>query len=180
MGLPEIVGFAAALCSMTSFVPQIVKIWRERDASSVALRMYVITVTGFSGRAVLESSGQGAAGVTGEFVVGGKHFFAESTVDGTFAFETLPLGEYTLALQDPIGAGIAMKRGTLAGVVDLGDVILDAASPMVGEMAPTPAASAVAKSTTIRLVMSEPIDPASVNSTPAGSGCNPSRAPVGS
>ena len=48
MGLPEIVGFAAALCSMTSFVPQIVKIWRERDASSVSLRMYAITVTGFA------------------------------------------------------------------------------------------------------------------------------------
>ena len=43
-----IVGTGAALCSMASFTPQIVKIWRERDASSVSLRMYVITVTGFS------------------------------------------------------------------------------------------------------------------------------------
>lgn len=42
------VGVGAALCSMTSFAPQIVKIWRERDASSVSLRMYVVTVTGFS------------------------------------------------------------------------------------------------------------------------------------
>jgi MtN3 and saliva related transmembrane protein len=42
------VGTAAALCSMSSFVPQVVKIWRERDASSVSLRMYVVTVTGFS------------------------------------------------------------------------------------------------------------------------------------
>jgi MtN3 and saliva related transmembrane protein len=33
---------------MTSFVPQIVKIVRERDASSVSLRMYAVTVTGFS------------------------------------------------------------------------------------------------------------------------------------
>ena len=41
-------GTGAALCSMASFTPQIVKIWRERDASSVSLRMYVITVTGFS------------------------------------------------------------------------------------------------------------------------------------
>jgi MtN3 and saliva related transmembrane protein len=44
----DLVGTAAALCSMTSFTPQIVKIWRERDASSVSLRMYVVTVTGFS------------------------------------------------------------------------------------------------------------------------------------
>lgn len=42
------VGVAAALCSMTSFAPQIAKIWRERDASSVSLRMYLVTVTGFS------------------------------------------------------------------------------------------------------------------------------------
>lgn len=42
------VGVAAALCSMTSFLPQVIKIWRERDASSVSLRMYVVTVTGFS------------------------------------------------------------------------------------------------------------------------------------
>lgn len=42
-----VIGTAAALCSMTSFAPQIVKIWKERNASSVSLRMYVVTVTGF-------------------------------------------------------------------------------------------------------------------------------------
>jgi MtN3 and saliva related transmembrane protein len=41
-------GVGAALCSMTSFIPQIAKIWRERDAASVSLRMYLVTVTGFS------------------------------------------------------------------------------------------------------------------------------------
>lgn len=46
--IANVVGTAAALCSMSSFVPQIRKIWRERDASSVSLRMYVVTVTGFS------------------------------------------------------------------------------------------------------------------------------------
>lgn len=45
--LASIIGTAAALCSMTSFAPQIAKIWKERDASSVSLRMYVVTVTGF-------------------------------------------------------------------------------------------------------------------------------------
>lgn len=41
------VGTVAALCSIFSFIPQIVKIWRERDASSVSLRMYCLTVTAF-------------------------------------------------------------------------------------------------------------------------------------
>lgn len=43
----NIVGTAAGLCSMISFVPQIVKILREKDASAVSLRMYMVTVTGF-------------------------------------------------------------------------------------------------------------------------------------
>ncbi|HZZ68623.1 MAG TPA: SemiSWEET transporter [Phenylobacterium sp.] len=41
------VGTAAALCSMTSFAPQIAKIWRDRDAAEVSLAMYLVTVTGF-------------------------------------------------------------------------------------------------------------------------------------
>jgi MtN3 and saliva related transmembrane protein len=47
--IANVVGTGAALCSMTSFAPQIVKIWRERDASSVSLRMYLVTVAGFCG-----------------------------------------------------------------------------------------------------------------------------------
>ena len=43
----NVVGTGAALCSMVSFTPQILKIWRERDASSVSLRMWLLTVTGF-------------------------------------------------------------------------------------------------------------------------------------
>ena len=44
----DLVGAAAGICSMASFTPQLVKIWRERDASSISLRMYVVTVTGFT------------------------------------------------------------------------------------------------------------------------------------
>lgn len=43
-----VVGTVAAICSMASFVPQILKILREHDASSVSVRMYVVTVTGFA------------------------------------------------------------------------------------------------------------------------------------
>ena len=41
------VGVGAAVCSMSSFAPQLIKIWKEKDASSVSLRMYLVTVTGF-------------------------------------------------------------------------------------------------------------------------------------
>ncbi len=40
-------GVAAGLCSMASFVPQIFKIVRERDASGISLRMYAATTIGF-------------------------------------------------------------------------------------------------------------------------------------
>lgn len=45
--LAVLVGTLAALLSIGSFAPQIIKTWRERDASAVSLRMYVITVAGF-------------------------------------------------------------------------------------------------------------------------------------
>ena len=48
MTLANLIGVLAALCSMSSFVPQILKIRRERDASSVSWRMYLVTVTGFA------------------------------------------------------------------------------------------------------------------------------------
>lgn len=47
MQISDIVGTGAAICSMSSFAPQIAKIWRERDASQISLRMYLVTVTGF-------------------------------------------------------------------------------------------------------------------------------------
>lgn len=46
--LPEVIGFCAGLCSMASFTPQIIKTWKEQDARSISLRMYVVTVTGFT------------------------------------------------------------------------------------------------------------------------------------
>ena len=43
----NVVGTAAALCSITSFAPQGIKIWKERDASAVSLKTYSLTVTCF-------------------------------------------------------------------------------------------------------------------------------------
>ena len=43
----NVVGTAAALCSIISFAPQMIKIWKERDASSVSLKTYSLTVACF-------------------------------------------------------------------------------------------------------------------------------------
>ncbi len=46
--LTNAIGVAAALCSMSSFIPQALKIWRERNAEAVSIQMYAVTVTGFA------------------------------------------------------------------------------------------------------------------------------------
>lgn len=42
------VGSVAGVCSMSSFVPQLMKIAREKRAEGVSLRTYMVTVTGFA------------------------------------------------------------------------------------------------------------------------------------
>ena len=46
--LPNIIGTLAGICGMIGFTPQIAKIVREKDASTVSLKMYAITVAGFA------------------------------------------------------------------------------------------------------------------------------------
>jgi MtN3 and saliva related transmembrane protein len=43
-----IIGYLAAMCSMTSFTPQAWKIIKTRDTSSLSAPMYAITVLGFA------------------------------------------------------------------------------------------------------------------------------------
>lgn len=45
--LVNAIGVIAGVCSMTSFIPQIVKILRERSAAAVSLHMYAVTIVGF-------------------------------------------------------------------------------------------------------------------------------------
>jgi MtN3 and saliva related transmembrane protein len=46
--LAQAIGAVAACFSMASFAPQIIKIWRNRDASAVSLRTCSLTVSGFA------------------------------------------------------------------------------------------------------------------------------------
>src|ERR687895_352810 len=42
-----LLGSVAALCSVGSFVPQVLKIWREGDTRAISLRMYLVLTAGF-------------------------------------------------------------------------------------------------------------------------------------
>jgi MtN3 and saliva related transmembrane protein len=48
MEMVTIVGYLAAICSMTSFTPQAWKIIKTRDTSSISAPMYALTVLGFA------------------------------------------------------------------------------------------------------------------------------------
>ena len=41
-------GVGAALCSMSSLAPQVIKLYRSRDAGALSLRMCLLMVTGFA------------------------------------------------------------------------------------------------------------------------------------
>lgn len=45
--LPTILGTAAGLLSTSSFVPQVIKAWREGNTEAISKRMYIVTVSAF-------------------------------------------------------------------------------------------------------------------------------------
>jgi MtN3 and saliva related transmembrane protein len=42
-----VLGIVAGLCSTASFIPQVLKAWREGDTGAISLKMYCVTVTAF-------------------------------------------------------------------------------------------------------------------------------------
>ena len=45
--LPTVLATIAGILSTSSFVPQVVKAWRERDTRAISKHMYMVTVTAF-------------------------------------------------------------------------------------------------------------------------------------
>jgi len=45
---PTILATIAGILSTASFVPQVLKAWRERDTAAISKRMYLVTVTAFT------------------------------------------------------------------------------------------------------------------------------------
>jgi MtN3 and saliva related transmembrane protein len=46
--LPTALAVIAGLLSTSSFIPQVLKAWRERDTAAISKRMYMVTVTSFT------------------------------------------------------------------------------------------------------------------------------------
>lgn len=46
--IAALVGTLAGICSTSSFIPQVIKVWREGDTEAISKKMYLVTVTAFS------------------------------------------------------------------------------------------------------------------------------------
>jgi MtN3 and saliva related transmembrane protein len=46
--LPTVLATVAGILSTSSFVPQVLKAWRERDTAAISKKMYLVTVTAFT------------------------------------------------------------------------------------------------------------------------------------
>lgn len=43
-----VIGYLASVCSVTSFIPQVIKVVRSGDTAAISARMYTVTVIGFA------------------------------------------------------------------------------------------------------------------------------------
>ena len=112
---------------------------------------------------VLRQDGVTPAGLMAVELVNGSKRYDSTAADGAFALRDLKLTNYTLTVTDPLGEGIvrATTALTVSGQeVDLGDLILDEAMPVVVAITPTNGAVNLPVTQTIQVLFSEAIDPA--------------------
>jgi MtN3 and saliva related transmembrane protein len=48
MALLDYAGYAAALCTTSAYIPQVLRVWRTRSTGDISLRMFLVLVTGLS------------------------------------------------------------------------------------------------------------------------------------
>ena len=48
MALLDYTGFAAAFCTTTAYVPQVIKVWRTRATKDISLKMFLVLITGLA------------------------------------------------------------------------------------------------------------------------------------
>jgi MtN3 and saliva related transmembrane protein len=44
----DLIGYAAALCTTSAYIPQVLRVWRTRSTHDISLKMFVVLVTGIS------------------------------------------------------------------------------------------------------------------------------------
>ncbi|MGH6690312.1 MAG: carboxypeptidase regulatory-like domain-containing protein, partial [Gammaproteobacteria bacterium] len=94
---------------------------------------------------------------------GGRVFQAFAAADGTFTFNAVPLGAFTVFAQEHFGPGTARAGGNLAAngqAIDVGTLVMDDYDPRVIELVPVLYATGLPVSTAVTIRFSEPLDAA--------------------
>jgi hypothetical protein len=98
---------------------------------------------------------------------GSSTFYRTTPVDGSFAFQSIRLGSYTLKVLGMDGAGLFRTVVQLQNheeTIDLGTIVLDNQIPLVSSILPGNGASAVSLGTAIAVTFSEAMDATSLGS----------------
>ncbi len=48
MALLDYSGYAAAMCTTSAYIPQVLRVWRTRSTKDISLKMFLVLVTGLS------------------------------------------------------------------------------------------------------------------------------------
>ena len=48
MALHDYTGYAAAACTTSAYIPQVLRVWRTRSTTDISLKMFLVLVTGLS------------------------------------------------------------------------------------------------------------------------------------
>jgi MtN3 and saliva related transmembrane protein len=48
MVLMDYIGYAAAICTTSAYIPQVVRVWRTRSTKDISLKMFLVLVTGLA------------------------------------------------------------------------------------------------------------------------------------
>jgi MtN3 and saliva related transmembrane protein len=41
-------GYAAAICTTSAYIPQVVRVWRTRSTKDISLKMFLVLITGLA------------------------------------------------------------------------------------------------------------------------------------
>lgn len=106
-----------------------------------------------------------APGIAVQITGADTTLYGETGPDGRFSFTAVPVGAYTLMLDDPIGTGLAFMTVSVVGAaVDLGDIVLDDSLPEVVSTDPIAGAVNVSLDRIIHIAFSKPINPGTADS----------------
>ncbi len=92
---------------------------------------------------------------------GGRTLQLQADADGYFSFSSVPLGGYTVFVQQSFGPGTIQRSGSMASngeVDDLGTLVLDDDDPAVVSIEPVSGSADVPLSSAVTVHFSEPVD----------------------